>query len=225
MTKTIATCAIILIVLFAIVPLFCAFVESTNFVDSEVTLPQTTQEITPVETQPETVPDCTMPEPIPEPTPEEILWEQHLARYPVATRMWAYIKEQFGWSDEVCAGIIGNVMAETGARTLDIPFKEYRGGPFGLFQWIKTRRETIAEIYGYDATIEEQLEFVYDELYGTDGIEQQVEDYQRELILNAKTASKAAERFCDWFERPKGKGTIQQKYAKIAYEYFTSEGA
>ena len=225
MRKTIATCVIVLIVLSITAPLFCAFVEPTKFVDGEATLPQTTQEVISVETQPETVPECTMPEPIPEPTPEEILWEQRLARYPVATRMWVYMKEQFGWSDEVCAGIIGNVMAETGATTLDIPFKEYKKGPFGLFQWTKQRHRDVVARYGYDATIEEQLDFVYDELYGTNGVKRQVKNEEREEILAAKSAKRAAYLFCEWFERPGGKGTIRQKYAKIAYEYFTSEGA
>lgn len=190
MRKTIATCIIMLIVLFITVPLFCAFAEPAQFVDDEVTLPQTTQEVISVETQPETVPECTMPEPIPEPTPEEILWEQRLARYPVATRMWAYMKEQFGWSDEVCAGVIGNVMAETGARTLDIPLKEYKKGSFGLFQWTKQRHRDVVARYGYDATVEEQLDFVYDELYGTDGVVQQVKDSEREQILAAKSAKR-----------------------------------
>lgn len=183
--------------------------EPVATVETEPTIEQTEPE---PETEPETEPTLSA---------EELLWQARAEEYPVATRMWLHMKT-FGWSDEVCAGIIGNVMAETGARTLDIPLKEYKGGPFGLIQWTKTRREKVVAPYGYDATVEEQLDFVYDELYGTDGIEQQVEDYEREKILSADTPQKAAQRFCDWFERPKGKGTIRQKYARIAYEYFAS---
>ena len=175
-----------------------------------------------VETEPEPTTISTEPETEPTLSPEEVLCQARAEEYPVATRMWLHMKT-FGWSDEVCAGIIGNVMAETGARTLDIPLKEYKGGPFGLIQWTKSRREKVVALYGYDATAEEQLDFVYDELYGTDGIEQQVKDYERERILNADTAQKAAKYFCKDFERPKGKGTIRQKYAQIAYEYFTSD--
>ena len=175
----------------------------------------------PVETEPEPTTISTEPETEPTLSAEEILWQARAEEYPIATRMWLHMKS-FGWSDEVCAGIIGNVMTETGARTLDIPLKEYKSGPFGLIQWTKSRREKVVALYGYDATVEEQLDFVYAELYGTDEIEQQVKDWQLEKFLGSKTPQQAAQRFCDWFERPNGKGTIRQKYARIAYEYFAS---
>ena len=41
-------------------------------------------------------------------------YEQKLREYPEATRVWYYMKDVFGWSDELCAGVMGNIMAEIG---------------------------------------------------------------------------------------------------------------
>ena len=38
--------------------------------------------------------------------------------YPEAMFIWSYMKSKFGWSDETCAGIMGNMMAEVGGGTL-----------------------------------------------------------------------------------------------------------
>lgn len=42
-------------------------------------------------------------------------WEE----YPVATECWFYLKD-LGYNDYVCAGIIGNMMAEVGGGTLNL---------------------------------------------------------------------------------------------------------
>ena len=44
---------------------------------------------------------------------ENAKWEKKAAEYPVATQIWRYMKAQ-GWNDYVCAGIMGNIMAEVG---------------------------------------------------------------------------------------------------------------
>ena len=41
-------------------------------------------------------------------------WDTRKEEYPAATEAWLIMKEEFGWSDTVCAGIIGNLMAECG---------------------------------------------------------------------------------------------------------------
>ena len=149
-------------------------------------------------------------------------WQMKSNEYPIATKIWLYMKNNFHWSDEVCAGVMGNIMAEIGGGTLKFEDDWNHPKPYGLFQWLGGRRKLIHELYGAEPTVEEQLEFMYDELYGTDGVKRQVSDAQREKILNSSSAAKAAQRFCDWFERPGGKGTIRQSYAKRAYKYFTS---
>jgi hypothetical protein len=68
----------------------------------------------------------------------------------------------------------------------------------------------------------EGVEFMYNELYGTNGVTQQVKDWQRDEILNGKTPEEVARSFCIWFERPNGSSRPRQRYARAAYEYFMS---
>ena len=43
-------------------------------------------------------------------------WHQKEEEYPTATYIWTYFKD-LGYSNQVCAGILGNIMAETGGNT------------------------------------------------------------------------------------------------------------
>lgn len=152
---------------------------------------------------------------------ERIYWQAKSDEYPIATQVWLYMKNNFGWSDTVCAGIMGNIMAEIGGGTLNFyNWNDNDKGPFGMFQWLGQREMDIKNIYGAVPSIEEQLEFMYDELYGTDGVNQQVTNNQREKILNAKTPEDVAIYFCIYFERPSGGSTPRGEYARIAYDYF-----
>lgn len=147
-------------------------------------------------------------------------WAKKAKEYPIATYVWLYMKNNFGWSDVVCAGVMGNIMGEIGR---DMKFEKWNHRiPYGMFQWLGGRRQDIHRIYGEEPSIDEQLEFMFDELYGTDGVRQQLSDAKREKILNGKTPESVAQMFCDWFERPGGTGRCRQGYARRAYEYFTS---
>ena len=157
---------------------------------------------------------------IPEETEEYNPWEEHEKEFPYATKVWIYMKENFGWSDAICAGIMGNIMAEIGGGTLDFSDWNWDKRTLGMFQWLGSRKTDIKKLYGEIPTIEEQLEFMYDELYGTDGVHQQVTDSQREKILSSETPEQAAKRFSDWFERPGNSGISRQGYARKAYNYF-----
>ena len=44
-----------------------------------------------------------------------------MKEYPAATVIWITLKEE-GFSDEVIAGIIGNLMAEVGGQTLNLNY-------------------------------------------------------------------------------------------------------
>lgn len=152
---------------------------------------------------------------------EELRWQRKSEEYPIATQVWLYMKNNFGWSDIVCAGIMGNIMAEIGGGTLDFSDWNHDDGPYGMFQWLGQREIDIKQIYGTMPSIEEQLEFMYDELYGTDEVIQQVTDWQRDRIFNASTLEKVAVYFCIYFERPGNSGYVRKGYARIAYDYFT----
>ena len=46
-------------------------------------------------------------------------WNERKIKNPIATEIWLYLKKQ-GYNDYVCAGILGNIMAEVGGQTLNI---------------------------------------------------------------------------------------------------------
>ena len=147
-------------------------------------------------------------------------WQIKSNEYPEATRVWLYMKNTFGWNDTVCAGIMGNIMAEISGGTLDFYDWNNDENAYGMFQWLGQRKVDIKDFYGEIPTIEQQLEFMYDELYGTDGVTQQVTDSQREKILSATMPEDVATYFCIYFERPGNNGGIRRGYARIAYDYF-----
>lgn len=180
---------------------------------------ETPVETTTIETTPITE-QIPVTEPIPETTVKDI-WDERREEYPIATEVWLYMKNEFGWSDIVCAGIMGNLMRETGGDTLYLKPESNDEMGFGLVQWIGQRRKDIFSKYGDMPSIAEQLEFMKDELYGTKGVVQQVTDQQRDMIFNAKTAAKSAEEFARWFERPASTNyTNRKNNAAKAYEYF-----
>jgi hypothetical protein len=188
--------------------------------------PIETTESSPIETTVETIP-ITNPIQVTEPTPETTvkdIWDVRREEYPVATEVWLYMKNVFGWSDIVCAGIMGNLMRETGGDTLHLKPESNSNMGLGLVQWTGQRKEDIFDKHGGVPSIVEQLEFIKDELYGTNGVRQQVSDWQRDKIFNAKTAAKSAEAFARWFERPASTNYTKRKTNAVkAYEYFVEE--
>lgn len=149
-------------------------------------------------------------------------WNKKAAKYPNAARAWKYMKEQFGWNDTVCAGIMGNFMAECGGCwTSDLNYSVNSKNGLGMVQWIGSRRKAIVKRYGDSPTLEEQLEFMYDELYGTDGVRRQVTKKQLEKIMNASTPEECAMAFATYYERCAERHRAPRKgYARTAYEYF-----
>ena len=148
--------------------------------------------------------------------------------YPEATKVWLYMKENFGWSDTVCAGILGNIMAEIGggspegAMNFGEKWKVDKSSGLGMFQWTGGRRKGIKAVYGQNPTMEQQLEYMFDELFGTDGVGQQVKPNELEAILEAETPEMVAYNFACYFERCGSAYRNPRKgYARFAYDYFT----
>lgn len=141
--------------------------------------------------------------------------------YPVASRVWELLKE-YGYSDYVCAGIIGNMMAECGGQTLALnPYAYSPGGYYyGLCQWN-------ASAYGYvfdedvDRQIEVLLETIEYELDTFGFCHYRYFDYEE--FLELMDEQEVALAFAECYERC-GSGTyyIRQLNATEAYEYFTS---
>lgn len=191
-------------------------VNETNQVATE--LPQAEPEIVYPDSFYEPEPDITVPE-----LYDEDVWAKRYAEYPVAAEVWEAMKE-FGWSDIVCAGIMGNLMRETGGDTLNLRHDSDSHSGLGLVQWTGQRKKDMCNKYGHSPTIAEQVEFVKDELFGSNGVSGQVTDYQRDRIFNAETPEKCAAEFARWFERPASKNySKRETNAKQAYDYFTQD--
>lgn len=153
---------------------------------------------------------------------ENYEWEKRASEYPVATLVWLHMKHEFGWSDTVCAGIMGNMMAECGGCwTSDLDWDARSSNGYGMIQWIGGRREQLFSIYGNTPSIEDQLNFIRNELYGTNGVTQQVTDSQLDKIMNAATPEDCAYAFATYYERcGEQHRSIRRDYARRAYEYF-----
>ena len=166
--------------------------------------------------------DCTYYKEILEKFQEEHRWKVRAEEYPVATQAWLYMKNELGYSDIVCAGIMGNLMAECGGCwTSDLHYNVSSSSGYGMIQWLGGRKNQLFSIYGNNPTVEEQLEFMNNELYGTNGVTKQVTDAQLNEIMNASTPGECAYAFASYFERCAQKHRAPRRgYAETAYEYF-----
>lgn len=154
----------------------------------------------------------------------EAFWAPKAAEYPIATQVWRIMSEDFGWNDVVCAGLMGNFFAECGGCwTSDLDYQETSNGSVGLAQWLGSRRKSLYSIYGENPTVEEQMQFLYDEMHGTNGVNREITQKQYDAIMNAETPEECAYLFALYFERPNPVHIPPRKgYAKRAYEYFTN---
>ena len=152
---------------------------------------------------------------------DEAKWKQRYEEYSTATEVWVCMKAQ-GWSDTVCAGIMGNLMAETGGTgSLYLDWDSNGSNGYGLVQWIGGRRNTIKNKYGTYPTIQEQVQFIHDELYGTNGVRRQVTDSQFDAIMNAETPEECAYAFACYYERCADFArSMRRGFARKAYEYY-----
>lgn len=153
---------------------------------------------------------------------EEENWRVRAEEYPVATQAWLYMENELGFSDIVCAGIMGNMMAECGGCwTSDLDWDVSSSSGFGMIQWLGGRKQQLFSIYGSNPSVENQLDFVKDELYGTNGVTKQVTDSQLDKIMNAETPEDCAYAFACYYERcGEGHRWVRRDYARRAYEYF-----
>ena len=84
--------------------------------------------------------------------------------YDQARQVWNYLRD-LGLNQYVCAGIIGNIMAEVGGQTLDIsrwPIYS-QNGYYGICQWSSGRKERLLNDFG--TTLKDQIRFLSVELF------------------------------------------------------------
>ena len=151
---------------------------------------------------------------------ENSKWVARMDEYPVATTVWLFLKEEMGYSDEACAGIIGNMMAECGGHTLELKWWLYNStNHYGLCQWSAVYYPVMQ-----GASLEEQLEYMitsfpevinkYGYLYRT--------DFAHDDYATMTDAGDAAYAFCIIYERPGGNQNHRRSLAEQALTYFTS---
>ena len=147
----------------------------------------------------------------------EARWSAKEAEYPEATQIWTYLKN-LGYNDYVCAGILGNIMAEAGGNTLNIQ-PLVQGGFYGICQW----NQAYSEVWG--ASLEEQLDFLRDTIeYELDTFGYAYgKDFDYGAFLQLTDEKDAALAFSKCYERNAPSSyNIRQVNATKALEYFTS---
>lgn len=136
--------------------------------------------------------------------------------YPTATYIWKYLKD-LGYNDYVCAGIMGNLMAEVGGQTLKLNFQSSSDTYYGICQWNKT----YSKIWG--GSLQEQCDFLRSTIeyeFNTFGYAYKKGfDYNQFLLLeNEKDAALA---FAKCYERCASfTYKVRQSNATKAYNYF-----
>lgn len=143
--------------------------------------------------------------------------------YPEARLIWNTIKS-WGYSDNVVAGIIGNMMAEVGGGTLTGLSNWHTDGcGYGLIQWTSGRQRLLKQLYGARPNIDQQLQFIKNELTGQNGVNRQVTEAQYNELLNASSPEAAAMTFARYYERcGSSYRAKRQSFARIAYNYFVN---
>lgn len=155
----------------------------------------------------------------PAPSAEELRWAQIEEEYPVAAKVWNYLK-LCGWNDYVCAGIMGNLMRETGGDTLNLKPTLYDSSRayYGICQWSK---KYCPEVQGKDldyqldylkTTIEKEF-LTFGKLYKNGFVY-----WHFTQLTNERDAALA---FAKCYERCSSAGyTKRQNNATTAYKYF-----
>lgn len=156
---------------------------------------------------------------------EETTWEEettstYSSQYPVASYIWSYMRS-LGWSNAVCAGIMGNIMAEVGGNTLDLdPYLYYydSGTYYGICQWYVPYYPEISgssleyQCYFLESTIAEEIN-VFGYKYSSSM------NYTR--FLNLTDPSEVALCFAKCYERCASFSYgVRQSNAEKAYTYF-----
>lgn len=138
--------------------------------------------------------------------------------YPEAAYVWKELRE-YGFSDKVCAGIMGNLMAEVGGQTLNLDWSDKNDKYYGICQWSKT----------YEEVWDKNLEFQVSYLLRSIGYEFEVygNKYEKDFDYNKFCALEneqdAALAFAKCYERCSAfSHKTRQKNASKALEYFSN---
>lgn len=146
-------------------------------------------------------------------------WTARRAEYPIATKVWLFMKNELGWNDYICAGVMGNLMAETGGQTLNLKPGLYAGSYYGICQWSSTYYPQVigtgldTQLQFLKNTVKKEFD-TYGKLYQSG---MKYEDFIR--MTGCRSTALA---FAKVYERCNSKHyAIRQTNAEKAYAYFT----
>lgn len=112
-----------------------------------------------------------------------------------------------GLTENQSRGILGNLMQESRG---DHTIVNNSSGAFGLAQWLGTRKQRLLQKYGANPTMNQQLEFIWEELNTT-------EKKALQKLLNTNTISDATRVFAQEFERGGKDEMNMNKRIQFAY--------
>lgn len=118
----------------------------------------------------------------------------------------AFFKNK-GLSEAQARGILGNLMQESRG---DHSIVNKHSGAYGLAQWLGPRKQTLMAKYGSNPTLEQQLEFIWEELNTT-------EKRAKQKLLETTNVADATRSFAQYYERP-GKNEMNIE-KRIQYAY------
>lgn len=145
-------------------------------------------------------------------------WKAKMDEYPVATTIWRYLTEELEFSDYVAAGIMGNMMVESGGHSLNIdPYNwdDSTGRSFyGICQWGGYYPEI------HNQGLEEQLKFLGETIED----EFTMMGFSYSKFLSTTSVETAARTFCRAYERPPAQyENPRVPCAYTAYDYFAGD--
>ena len=165
----------------------------------------------------ETLPPITEP-PVTEPVVTE---PPTVEKYPLARTVWDFFKEELNWNDYVAAGVMGNLMVETGGQTLNLKWDLWDKAShqyYGLCQWSQKYYPEMI-----NASLEEQLQFIKESvkpIIDTFG-KNYAKGFNYEQFCQMEDIEEAALAFAKAYERCSSKSyNIRMTSALKAYEYF-----
>ena len=133
--------------------------------------------------------------------------------YSQAKQVWNGLRA-LGLNEYVCAGIMGNIMAEVGGQTLDISrWPQYsKNSYYGICQWAGSRKQRLLNDFG--TTLEDQIRFLSVELFEVIP--------KGNSFYNMQDEKEAALYFAKYYERcGSGSYSVRQSNATKALKYFT----
>jgi hypothetical protein len=215
---------IILLILTSINFFFCTLSLNDNSYDTTIITQPTMDNINSTIIEENTNNNLNYESNLTEPTQPDILiqekdkWDERMLEYPIATQVWLYMHDTLGWNDYVCAGIMGNMMAECGGHTLNLnpTIRNPNSNCYGLCQWHPLYYPQLQ-----NTSLEFQLNFLSSSVKEVfNGWAGQLDNINYNDFISLTNYSLTAKYFNDVYERPGYYSPQREKNAQIAYEYF-----